>query len=84
MKGASSLVITYKTVTPQRELMSLAHPFVRDIFYSILVITSSCGFSAHFFRSDIVILVLCTLGVEVQGESDGLSMECVSQLFSGI
>jgi len=31
-----------------------------------------------------VILVLCTLCVEVQGECVGLSMECVPPLFSGI
>ena len=52
--------------------------------HQVLVITSSCGFSAHFFKSDIVLLVFCTLCVEVQGEYVVLSMECVSQLFSGI
>jgi hypothetical protein len=46
------------------------------------VITSCCGFSAHFFISNIVILVFCTFCVEVQGESAGLSMECVSPLSS--
>ena len=51
---------------------------------SSLVITSSYGFSAHYFRSHIVILLFCTLRVEVQGEFTGLSMECASPLSSVI
>jgi len=51
---------------------------------SSLVITSSCGFSAHFLINDIVILVFCTFCVNVQGEFVGLSMKCYSPVFSGI
>ncbi len=68
--------------------------FAKDLYYfliflkrkgaSSVVITSSCVFSAHFLRKDIVILVFCTLCVEVQGESSSLSMECASPIFSGI
>ena len=51
---------------------------------SSLIITSSCGFSSNVLRSDIAILVFYTFCVEVQGEYAGLSMKCLSPLFSGI
>ena len=51
---------------------------------SSLAITSSYVFSAHSLRSDIAILVFCTLCVEVQGEFAGLCMKFFSLLFSGI